>query len=290
MKKFYAFAAAALVALTASAQAPLYITGDSTDLPATWAPEDPGEFDFEDGQYTITLGGLAQFKISTIQGSWDDFNGAALTCSYGKEQGVTVDLVAGDANIMCPWQGVWTIVIPEDLSTITMTTTTPAPENPNAINLYFRGGMNGWGADDAWKFEQMADAPKVFKFVCSEGQSIPEGEEFKIADAVWGEYNYGGEGLTIFLDMEMELYFNSQNLKVEEEWNGVAWFTLDGNLLAMSNDLDYVPDFYEPSSVAGLAADNAAAKYYNLQGIAVENPTKGLYIVVKGDKTYKVVK
>lgn len=42
-------------------------------------------------------------------------------------------------------------------------------------------------------------------------------------------------------------------------------------------------------SVAGIVADNAPAVYYNLQGVRVENPTKGLYIVVKGNKSTKVV-
>lgn len=291
MKKFYAFAAAALVALGAYAQdgAPLYLTGDGSSLPATWAPESPAEFEYEDGQYTMTVSDLTMFKVSTILGSWDDFNGAALTCDYGEEQGVAVALVPGDANIMCPWTGEWTVVVAGDLSTITLTTTTPKPAN-EGIKLYLRGDMNGWGAEDAWLFEQMQDNKDVFKFVCSEGQGIMEGEAFKIADAAWAKYNYGGDGLEILLDMEMELFYNSNNLTIEEEWNGVAWFTLDGNLLAMSNDLDYVPDFYDPSAVEGIAADNAVAKYFNLQGIAVENPTKGLYIVVKGDKTYKVVK
>ena len=43
------------------------------------------------------------------------------------------------------------------------------------------------------------------------------------------------------------------------------------------------------AGVAGIVADNAPAVYYNLQGVRVENPTKGLYIVVKGNKSTKVV-
>ncbi len=289
MKKFYAIAAAALVALGAYAQngAPLYLTGDGSSLPATWAPESPAEFEFEDGQYTMTVEGLTMFKVSTIMGSWDDFNGASLTCDYGEEQGVAVALVPGDANIMCPWTGDWTVVVAGDLSTITLTTTTPKPAY-QGIQIYLRGDMNSWGAPEEWMFTQLTD--NVFKFVCAEGQGIAEGEAFKIADAAWAKYNYGA-GDVVFLDMEQELFYNADNLTVEEDWNGVCWFTLEGNLIAMSNDLDYVPDFYDPSeAVAGIAADNVAAKYYNLQGIAVENPTKGLYIVVKGDKSYKVVK
>lgn len=44
------------------------------------------------------------------------------------------------------------------------------------------------------------------------------------------------------------------------------------------------------TGVANIAIDeNAPAVYYNLQGVRVENPENGLYIVVKGDKSQKVV-
>ena len=44
------------------------------------------------------------------------------------------------------------------------------------------------------------------------------------------------------------------------------------------------------SGVANIAVENnGEAVYYNLQGVRVENPVKGLYIVVKGGKSQKVV-
>lgn len=44
-----------------------------------------------------------------------------------------------------------------------------------------------------------------------------------------------------------------------------------------------------PGSVAGIDAEEIAPVYYNLQGVRVENPTPGLYIVVKGSKSSKVL-
>lgn len=45
-----------------------------------------------------------------------------------------------------------------------------------------------------------------------------------------------------------------------------------------------------PGAVEGIEADNnAPAVYYNLQGVQVENPTQGIYIVKRGSKTYKQV-
>ena len=45
------------------------------------------------------------------------------------------------------------------------------------------------------------------------------------------------------------------------------------------------------SGVANIAIDdeNAPVEYYNLQGIRVANPDKGLYIVRQGNKTSKVI-
>lgn len=44
------------------------------------------------------------------------------------------------------------------------------------------------------------------------------------------------------------------------------------------------------SGVADIAVENnGEAVYYNLQGVRVENPVKGLYIVVKGGKSQKVM-
>lgn len=52
--------------------------------------------------------------------------------------------------------------------------------------------------------------------------------------------------------------------------------------IKISGDLD--------SSVAGVSiSENIAPVYYNLQGVRVNNPEKGLYIVVKGNKSEKVV-
>lgn len=45
----------------------------------------------------------------------------------------------------------------------------------------------------------------------------------------------------------------------------------------------------QEGGIAGIAADNAPAVYYNLQGIRVNNPENGFFIVKKGNKTQKVL-
>ena len=43
----------------------------------------------------------------------------------------------------------------------------------------------------------------------------------------------------------------------------------------------------EESGVDNIAADNAPAEYFNLQGVRVANPENGLYIVRQGGKVSK---
>ena len=45
------------------------------------------------------------------------------------------------------------------------------------------------------------------------------------------------------------------------------------------------------TGVEGIEIDeNAPVEYYNLQGVRVENPANGLYIMRQGDKVVKVIK
>ena len=51
-------------------------------------------------------------------------------------------------------------------------------------------------------------------------------------------------------------------------------------------------DFDEDSEFSGINdvnAEDAEVEYYNLQGVKVENPEKGIYIMKQGGKTSKVV-
>lgn len=70
-----------------------------------------------------------------------------------------------------------------------------------------------------------------------------------------------------------------------------VFYTVDGNEkfpVERYTYSDYVN--VDPDGVASTILDeNAAAEYYNLQGIRIANPENGIYIVRKGDKTSKVL-
>jgi hypothetical protein len=64
-------------------------------------------------------------------------------------------------------------------------------------------------------------------------------------------------------------------------------------IIRLSNDgsVQMAPTEFVLASTVGvstIAAENAAPVYYNLQGVRVANPEKGLFIQVSGNKAVKV--
>ncbi|MCH5238793.1 MAG: hypothetical protein J1F38_01080 [Muribaculaceae bacterium] len=63
------------------------------------------------------------------------------------------------------------------------------------------------------------------------------------------------------------------------DYNGTLEFTTGSSILSVT-----------PAGIEGIAADNAPAVYYNLQGVRVNNPEKGgLYIIRQGNKSVKAI-
>ena len=314
MKKIYALAAVACMAMAANAQngAPLYITGqsagpDNGGFTNDWNVGDKGDAEqvpFVDGAYKMHVNGLSSFTLSTVaDGTWDSWQaeGNCYTCNYGDEPGATKELTFGKDNILTPWQGDWDIVISGDLKTIVLTTTTPQPP----LKVYLRGDMNGWlndGALDTEVGESWCMTPsngnKIFHFVCADDQAIAAGESFKIADAGWAKVNYGSDGEPIAIETPTDVFFNAQaNIMLDGEWNGALWaiFCDDAKQVIFSNDktLECPEEWIElvGAGVNDIISDNdATAVYYNLQGVRVANPENGVFIVVKGNETKKVMK
>ena len=301
MKKIYALAAVALMAMSANAQdgAPLYITGGSIDtnnsgfVNGDWNPTTPDEFTYADGVYSIHIDNLVQFKISSACGDWDLFNAEAIGVpEYTKDMlGTPVALEPWGENVMCPWAGDYDIVVAGDLSTITLTTTTEDPGDEIAI--YLRGDMNGWGSPEEWLFTSLDG--NVFKLTCSDDMAVLAGETFKVADALWAKYNFGAaEGFASYmLDAPLPVQDGSNdNMVLEEDWNGVCYFCLDESLVFFSNDKDAdCPFEIKENAVSNISVESSEAPvYFNLQGVRVANPENGLFIVVKDGKAVKVVK
>lgn len=291
MKKIYAAALLAAVAVSANAQngAPLYATGEKPAFDPAWDPENPVEFKYENGVYTLEpAGNLTSFKISTAKGTWDAFNAGALCAPYNEtDMGNPVALAPSDGNIITPWKGIYKIVVAGDLSTITMTTTTPKPVGFTPI--FVRGGMNEWGAPEEWQLK--TEDGKTYYLNMAEGQSIAAGIEFKLADSEWAKINYGpADAEPAELDVPYTWNYNSgNNCTLAEECTGSVVMVLPDEAQGPA-EVTFSNDPYVPAGVSNISVDNnEVAKYYNLQGVRVNDARNGLYIVVKGGKAEKVL-
>lgn len=281
MKKFYAFAAAAVAALSMNAQS-LYLVGNGEGL--AWDPSDPMEVTLEGDAYTFDINNLVAFKMSTVKAAsaneWDAYNAAALYASITEENlGTPVALeLNGDSNITTPWPGNYHVVVAADLSTITMTTDSEKPQT----EIFVRGDMNEWGAPEAWKFS--TEDGVHYTFVCDGETAIEPGVEFKIADANWGNINYSAGGV-VTINEEMYWNYDDQvNSTVEETFEGTIFVTLPEEAHA-----ELTVTFTDKNGVDAIETVNGEAEYFNLQGVRVANPENGLYIVRQNGKVSKQV-
>ncbi len=88
--------------------------------------------------------------------------------------------------------------------------------------LYIRGGMNGWGSTPQWQLAY-DEATNTYSIDVENFAG-----EFKIADATWGNDNWGGSYGALALDKEYVLSSGGGNLKTDGTWTK-ATITFDYN-------------------------------------------------------------
>lgn len=91
-----------------------------------------------------------------------------------------------------------------------------------AVNIYLRGGMNGWGTDPAYQF-QLTDKSNVWEIP---DVTISSGTDFKIADSDWGAVNLGfGDKNTVIPGEAFSLAAGGDNIKMGADFSGKAILT-----------------------------------------------------------------
>lgn len=287
------FAMAAVVSAavaTASAQNPVYITGNVPGLTATWDPENPAELTYADGVYTYDLTGAVQgqtFKLSTAKGDWTTFNASSFgladdNSKYTLPLNTAQTWTAGKCgNMEIPVTGDLTLVVNMDAKTIELQ---GSGTSTDVFDIYVLGEANGWVASDAYKFnyvEKNASGEYVYELVLTDGLL----GQFKIATSDWSAVNYGSYDSTpIEAGNTFELRYNANNLTAAIT-DGVK-FTFYHNLDNNSSSWLKVDKYSGISEID--AADSATPVFYNLQGVRVDRPAHGMYIKVAGDKASKV--
>jgi len=298
MKKLLLTAAMAVAAMSMTA-ADYYLAGkinewDAANEAFKFAEQADGTYALEIGDFEFSGG----FKIT--EGNWD--------VSYGSNG---EDIIVGEPYVLGQSGNVLSdrylsvknasmkLEVAQDGLILTLN---GDPEvNPNwnpdaAPELYIRGLYDVWDAVAERKLTFDKDAKRYSLM----GVEMTGATKFKIADSSWGKYNFGAgteeETLPINANNNSTTLFNgSQNdaqIDLTGSYNFYVFFT-DDDFKSSSIEVEvYTADEDPYAGVAAIAADeaDAPAVYYNLQGVQVENPTNGLYIVKQGNKVSKIVK
>lgn len=108
---------------------------------------------------------------------------------------------------------------------------------------------------------------------------------------VSGPISTEGSDLRFDIGCGMVLYDNG-----EEFWNdfenpgaGTGTITVSDGTTSITVNVNWTGKLKGTDSVEGIGAEDAAKEYYNLQGMRVERPESGLYIVRQGRKVTKVL-
>lgn len=212
----------------------IYVVGDGNglgwNLPGT-------KYVCSDDVATFTIDNLSGFKVAPIETTvWDEFNTEALFTTSNFNTGVleadgqTLPMsaigkdAAGSRNQLVPWTGNYTITI--NLKEMTMTAFTETPEPTEMPDVYLRGGMNSWNAQDAWKLTYNEETGE-YTFNCEGETVINAGQAFKFADSGYSVVNYGyNDGAITPSDAQVSLAYNGGDITLSESFQGTITFKI----------------------------------------------------------------
>lgn len=268
-----------------------------------WAPQDAVEMNKEEGIFTIK--GL---KVQTEYGSagayiaftsvkdadWDVVNAnryGAKSANLEVAFGTPVEFIFKTENnfVVVPTapneNGVFTVDIVMDFDNQVVTFTEVSEEQveyPELFLIAYEGEPQLSFADGVYSI--------VLPNITEDGWSIGNLEDMNVIaikeDTEIKENNY------------FDVYYVSYNTLFEGDWLSTTDFTTDNKVkISLIGDVDaFVPNSMKPIKmmidttvgVEEIEANEAGAVYFNLQGVRVANPEKGMFIKVQGDKATKV--
>lgn len=280
-KNLLALAAVAMMSASASA---MYIVGDPVE--GGWNPANGIEMTATSDntwEWTCTIGTGQWFAFATDlveSGDWNEFNS---TYRLNPEANNTVaeegtyNLVLGGSDKSFKGSGAEaTYVITESNGSYTLSVTLQGEPEPVDMSLYLRGAMNDWEALDDYKFTEGEDGVYTLALAELEG-----GVEFKIATSDWAtDYSSGKT------DMEMNLPY-----VVNPAIGNMAMASTckDATLILNTNEMTFEVVANPQSKVEEINVAGTEAVYYNLQGVKIAKPEKGIVIRVANGKSEKVV-
>lgn len=259
-----------------------------------WDAENMTEFEYVDGLYTLDIdvtNSELEFKISTGNGSWESIDAGVYGIESALENGVEKALKAGiTSNIVLPWAGYWTITVAGDFSTITVSTEDPEPFNP----LYVLGNVNGqnWNTSAGVEFSHLGN--KIYEIANVTVDNASNGYGYftfvTVIGSSWDIVNTSTRYGALTKDEAISLNVATG---MTNNWGAgsQSWKIAAGDYKMVVDLKALTVTVSEATAINDIEFNESVAPvYYNLQGVEVENPTNGLYIVKRGNKVTKEIK
>lgn len=228
-----------------------------------------------DGEATVVVeDATGPFKIKVWNGTENEY--------YSNGQTIVLDtptLVDSDnsANMTFPTASTANFAVTYSCKTHMLT----IKENVVDISKFwvnFAGDWNNW----------LPDGVRIVDGVATQEQAIPADAtalnfKVKIYDEVSGTDAFYSNGAEIALNTPTVIKGNGEVMTLPESVKG--W--------TVKFDFDYATKTLTVTKTTGIdgveADDEVAPVYYNLQGVRVDEPANGLYIVVRGNKVAKEI-
>lgn len=279
MKKLLLMASAALLAASSASAATWAVVGAYTD--PNWNFEASTVLEGDGDVLSCTIANLiGDFKIVDIDdSSWAIQYGTAtpieLDQEYtldGKDGGPDPSNIHFAGNIL----SVKDAVVYWNPSTFQLKITGEAVMG--YPTLYVTGSFCSWNTPGEGASVLCTEKDGVYTAEVDLGDS--GNVEFKLAGQGWSNEVAGPEDGVIVGYEPVTVSKGGKNLVTE--LTGVQTLVYDSNEMEMW--------FVDDAGVDSIGVDlNAPAVYYNLNGVRVNNPEKGVYLVKQGKKTAKVV-
>ncbi len=306
MKKLLSLSVGVLVSLGVQAQdvTTLYVAGApgtviNGQTLGNWDIANPLEVEATDGYFVLDCQNVQQygFGISDLKTSdwavWPQHlyrpSAEFTKANLGKE----VPMSGPDAGNFEPlWPGDWKLVISRDLSTVTVTTTTPG----SSYNLV--GSFNGYACQDNYQFEAEDGVDNVFWLDIT--TPLTSTILNILRNKGWADWWTPqttplsvGETANTWLWHDDWLDKSNPRDAALTDYTGTMRLVVPDDITnGCSVAVTCYPDFREHKSIpTGIVLHRTEygehPEYFNLQGMKVETPRNGIYVVRRGNKVTK---
>ena len=306
MKKLLSLSVGVLVSLGVQAQdvTTLYVAGaEGTVINGqtlgAWDIANPLEVEATDGYFVLDCQNVQQygFGISDLKTSewavWPQHRYAPSAAFTKADIGKEVTLYGPGAEDFKPlWPGDWKLVISQDLSTVTVTTTTPG----SSYNLV--GSFNEYACQDNYQFEAEDGVDNVFWLDIT--TPLTSTILNILRNKGWSEWwtpettpLLVGETANTWLWHDDWLDKSNPRDAALTDYTGTMRLVVPDDITnGCSVAVTCYPDFREHKSIpTGIVLHRTEygehPEYFNLQGMKVETPRNGIYVVRRGNKVTK---